>query len=68
MYENRIRTLENIYKNIENDIDTLQKNPTHDSDKLKSLIESKNKYLSELRELRKRQYEHNQFVNFDDER
>jgi hypothetical protein len=68
MYEQRIRTLENLYKSVENEIDTLQQRPNTDQDKLKTLTETKTRYLSELRELRRKQYDYDQYVKFEDDR
>lgn len=68
MYEQRIRTLENLYKSVEGEIDTLQQRPNVDQDKLKTLTETKTRYLSELRELRRKQYDYDQYVKFEDDR
>lgn len=68
MYEQKIKTLENLYRSVEGEIDTLQQRPNVDPNKLKTLTETKTRYLSELRELRRKQYDYDQHVKFEDDR
>ena len=65
-YRNRIRTLEESYNIVESQIKALEQSENPDKDKLNKLWESKNKYLKELREMRRAQYEESQIVDFDD--
>jgi len=65
-YTSKIRMLEESYRIIEAQISTLEKSENPDKDKLTKLYENKNKYLMELRELRRLQYEESQRVEFDD--
>jgi len=67
-YKQRIKTLEESHRLVENQIDVLQHSENPDQVKLKNLIEYKDKYLSELRVLRRAQYESSQSVDFDDDR
>lgn len=69
MYEAKIKTLEESFKQIENKINQLQKTENADFDEISKLITIKNRYLIELRDLRKRQWEEDyDRVNFDDDR
>lgn len=67
-YSNRIRTLEESYNLVEIQISNLEKSDDADQDKLSKLREAKNKYLNELRILRREQYEYHQQVDFGDDR
>lgn len=67
-YSNRIKTLEESYKLVETQINVIEKSENPDKDKLAKLYEAKNKYLSDLRDLRKAQYEYYQELDFGDDR
>ena len=56
-YSNRIKTLEESYNLVEAQIKLMEKSENPDKDKLSKLWEAKNKYLKELRDLRRAQYE-----------
>jgi hypothetical protein len=62
----KIKMLEESYRMIETQISNLEKSDSPDKDKLSSLYETKNKYLMQLRELRRLDYEDSQRVEFDD--
>lgn len=68
-YTNRIKTLEESYRMVENQLFQLEKSGSTDSDKIQKLRETKEKYLGELRVMRRAQwdYDHNT-VDFDDDR
>ena len=68
MYEQKIKSLELSFRNIENSIHQLHQTPGNNDGRLKQLNEDKNKIVSELRELRRKQYEQQQYVEFDDDR
>lgn len=65
-YTSKIKMLEESFRLIETQIFNLEKLDNPDKAKLSSLYESKNKYLLELRELRRLQYDDSQRVEFDD--
>jgi len=67
-YTSKIRMLEESYRMIEMQISSLEKSDNPDKDKLANLYESKNKYLTQLRELRRLDYEESQRVEFGDDR
>lgn len=66
-YDQRIRTLEEAYRVVDNQLFHLEKTESKDSDKIKQLTDAKQKYLNELRQLRRAQYESSQEVDFGDE-
>lgn len=66
-YSNRIRTLEESLRLVETQINVVQNSDSVDQNKLNNLQQAKNKYLTELRELRRAQYESTQIVDFGDE-
>ncbi len=68
MYDSKIKTLEESFRLVEAQINQLQQSNGGDSEKLQKLLETKNKYLLELRELRRKQYEYSQTVDFGDDR
>jgi hypothetical protein len=68
MYDSKIKTLEESFRLVEAQINQLQQSNSGDSEKLQKLLETKNKYLLELRELRRKQYEYSQTVDFGDDR
>lgn len=67
MYDSKIRSLEESFKLVEAQINKLQQS-NEDHEKLNKLLDTKNKYLLELRDLRRKQYEYNQTVDFGDDR
>jgi len=68
-YEQRIKILEESHRLVDNQLFQLEKSGSKDSAKIKSLQEIKEKYLSELRVLRRAQWDHDhETVNFDDDR
>jgi len=68
MCEQRIKTLEESYRLVDNQLFQLEKKGKADPEQIKKLQETKTKYLNELRELRRRQYEESQHVDFGDDR
>jgi hypothetical protein len=67
-YKNRIKTLEESVRLLDNQIFQLQKEGTADISKVKTLIETKDKYMSELRTMIRAQWDHDhETVNFDDD-
>ena len=67
-YKNRIKTLEESVRLLDNQIFQLQKEGTADISKVKTLIETKDKYMSELRLMIRAQWDHDhETVNFDDD-
>jgi len=68
-YTNRIKTLEESYRLIDNQLFQLEKSNSQDSAKLQKLRETKQKYLTELQQLRRAQWDHDhERVDFDDDR
>ena len=65
-YRNRIRTLEESYRVVQTQIETLEKLENSDKKKLNELYEYREKYLTQLREYRRAQYDEDQRVDFDD--
>jgi hypothetical protein len=68
-YKNRIKTLEESVRLLDNQIFQLQKAGSADNSKVKTLIETKDKYMSELRIMIRAQWDndHNT-VDLDDDR
>jgi hypothetical protein len=68
-YKQRIKTLEESHRLVENQIFQLEKSGDTGSDKLKSLKETKDKYFTELRLLNRMQWDHDHnTVDFGDDR
>lgn len=67
-YSSKIKTLENSYNLVNVQIETLIKSENKDEIKLQKLYETKNDYLTQLRELRRLQYEASQIVEIDNDR
>lgn len=68
-YKNRIKTLEESHRLVDNQLFQLEKSGSKDSAKIKSLQEAKDKYLSELRVMRRAQWDHDhETVDFGDDR
>ncbi len=68
-YTNRIKTLEESHRMVDDQLFQLEKSGSKDSDKIQKLRETKDKYLTELRVLRRAQWDndHNT-VDFGDDR
>lgn len=68
-YTNRIKTLEESHRMVDNQLFQLEKSGVGDPDKIKNLREAKQKYLSELQRLRRAQWDHDhERVDFEDDR
>ncbi len=68
-YQNRIKTLEESHRLVDNQLFLLEKTGSTDYDKIKSLQEAKEKYLNELRMMRRIQWDHDhETINLDDDR
>ena len=68
-YTNRIKTLEESYRLVDNQLFQLEKSNSNDFDKIQKLREAKQKYLTELQQLRRAQWDHDhETVDFDDDR
>lgn len=67
-YTYKIKTLEESYRVVESQIETIEKSDNIDKEKLAKLYETKNRCLMQLRELRKLQYEEDQRVDLSDDR
>lgn len=67
-YASKIKTLEESYRVVNDQIDVLQASANPDQDKLQKLKETRIKYLDQLRELRRLDYEDRQSVDFGDDR
>jgi hypothetical protein len=68
-YRSRIKTLEESHRVVENQLFQLQKEGNADPEKIKKLIETKDKYFSELRLMIRAQWDHDhERVDLDDDR
>jgi hypothetical protein len=68
-YKNRIKTLEESIRLLDNQIFQLQKAGSADISKVKTLIETKDKYMSELRTMIRAQWDNDhERVDLDDDR
>jgi hypothetical protein len=68
-YKNRIKTLEESVRLLDNQIFQLQKTGNADTSKIKTLIETKDKYMSELRTMIRAQWDHDhETVDLNDDR
>ena len=68
-YTQRIRTLEESHRLVENQLFQLEKSGSTDSAKIQKLRETKEKYLTELRAMRRAQWDHDhERVDFGDDR
>lgn len=67
-YRERIKTLEESHRMVENQLFQLEKSGSTDTEKIKKLQEAKNKYLIELRAMRRAQWDHDNEVDFGDDR
>jgi hypothetical protein len=69
MYQNKIRELENTYRNLGDQIFNLEKSGVADAEQIKKLNNLKIDTLNELRSLRKLQWDYDhEYVKFDDDR
>lgn len=67
-YSSKIRTLEESHRLVTVQIEIIQQSESPDQEKLKSLVEARDKYLNELRIYRRAQYEESQTLSYDDDR
>lgn len=68
-YTTRIRTLEESYRLLDDQIFQLEKTGSADTDQIKKLQDAKSKYLNELRIMRRAQWDHDhERVDLDDDR
>lgn len=68
-YKHRIKTLEESYRLISIEIEKQEKAENKDVEKLSKLNETRNRYLNDLRALRRAQWDNDhERVNFDDDR
>lgn len=68
-YKSRIKTLEESYRLVDNQLFQLEKSGAGEPEKIKSLRDTKQKYLSELQLLRRAQWDHDhERVDFEDDR
>lgn len=68
-YTSRIKTLEESYRMVDNQLFQLEKSNSTDSVKIQKLREAKQKYLDELRVMRRAQWDHDHnTVDFGDDR
>lgn len=68
-YTTRIRTLEESYRLLDDQIFQLEKTGSADTDKIKKLQDAKSRYLNELRIMRRAQWDHDhERVDLDDDR
>jgi hypothetical protein len=68
-YTTRIRTLEESYRLLDDQIFRLEKTGSADTDQIKKLQDAKSKYLNELRVMRRAQWDHDhERVDLDDDR
>ena len=68
-YTQRIKTLEEAYRMVDNQLFQLEKSGSGDSAKIKKLQDAKSKYLDELRVMRRAQWDHDhERVDFDEDR
>ena len=68
-YKSRIKTLEESVRLLDNQIFQLQKSGNTDTEKIKKLTVTKDKYFTELRQMNRAQWDHDhETVNLDDDR
>ena len=68
-YKQRIKTLEESHRVVENQIFQLEKSGSTDFEKIQKLKELKDKYFTELRLLNRTQWDHDhERVDLDDDR
>lgn len=68
-YTQRIKTLEESHRLVDNQLFQLEKSGSTDITKLNELSQTKAKYLKELSEMRRAQWDHDhETVHYDDDR
>lgn len=68
-YQSRIKMLEESHRMVDNQLFQLEKSGTGDPAKIQKLRETKQKYLTELQQMRRAQWDHDhERVDFDDDR
>jgi hypothetical protein len=68
-YTQRIKTLEESHRLVDNQLFQLEKSGSTDTKKLTELRQAKAKYLKELSEMRRAQWDHDhETVQYDDDR
>ena len=68
-YKQRIKTLEESHRIVENQLFQLEKSGSTDIEKIKKLKEAKDKYFNELRNMNRAQWDHDhERVDLDDDR
>lgn len=68
-YKQRIKTLEESHRMVENQLFQLEKTGSTDTVKIQKLREAKQKYLTELQQMRRAQWDHDhERVDFEDDR
>ena len=65
-YRSKIRTLEESYRQVQNKITQENNSSNPDREKLANLLEYRSRYYQELCELRRKQYDLDQEIDFDD--
>ena len=68
-YKQRIKTLEESHRLVENQLFQLEKSGSTDIEKIQKLKEAKDKYFNELRNMNRAQWDHDhERVDLDDDR
>jgi hypothetical protein len=68
-YRQRIKTLEESHRLVENQLFQLEKSGSTDIEKIQKLKEAKDKYFNELRTMNRAQWDHDhERVDLDDDR
>jgi hypothetical protein len=68
-YSQRIKTLEESHRLVDNQLFQLEKSGSTDTVTIKKLQDTKEKYLNELRQLRRFQWDHDhETMHYDDDR
>jgi hypothetical protein len=67
MFELRIRQLERVHQNLDHQIDALEAAGKADDAQLSEMKKQRLAVKDQLRELRRRQWDHDQEVRFDNE-
>ncbi len=68
MYENRIKHLEELHRDLDKQIDTLEKTGLYEDLKLEELKKKRLQFKDEIAILKRKQWEHDhETVDFDDD-
>lgn len=67
MYEGRIKHLEVMHESLDHQIDGLERTGKFDDNQLNTLKKQRLQIRDQLADLRRRQYDYDQEVRFDDE-